>query len=212
MQPVADAFDRLWPQVQRMNLLDDRLSQDLAGAGSLTEGMVARMVSLAHYARNWGAHGILFTCSAFGPAIDEAGRVVGLPTLKPNEAMFDEALAICAGLGREGRIGLLTTFAPAAHALREELLAVACQRNLPVQVESACAPDAMEALNAGDVATHDRLVVEQARALATCDVLMMGQFSMARARSLVATTTDRPVLTSPDSAVRRLKATLSGPH
>jgi maleate cis-trans isomerase len=50
------------------------------------------MVCLAQYAKTCGADGILFTCSAFGPAIDEVKRTIGLPTLKPNEAMFSDAL------------------------------------------------------------------------------------------------------------------------
>lgn len=214
IQPVAAAFDHRWPQAQRMNLLDDRLSQDLVAAGSLNADMVKRLASLAHYATAWGAHGILFTCSAFGPAIDEIKRTVGLPVLKPNEAMFDDALDLCVQPGAAGRIGLLTTFAPAAHSMHEELRAVLRHRHLSIPIESACALGAMDALNAGDAATHDRLVVEHARSLAACDVVMLGQFSMARAQRLVAEATHKPVLTSPDSAVRRLKAApgLANPH
>jgi hypothetical protein len=208
IQPVATAFDQQWPTAERMNLLDDRLSQDLAAAGSLTGEMAARMVSLAQYAKTWGAHGILFTCSAFGPAIDEVKRTIGLPTLKPNEAMFDEALDICAQLGSERSIGLLTTFEPAAQPLRAELLLAAQQRNLRIQVPGECAIGAMQTLNSGDGATHDRMIVECARVLASCDVLLLGQFSMARAQSLVKKATSKPVLTSPDSAVRRLHMAL----
>lgn len=209
MAPVAAAFERLWPQVRRMNLLDDRLATDLACAGSLNDAMVTRLLSLAQYAKTWGAHGILFTCSAFGPAIDEVKRTIGLPALKPNEAMFDEALDICAQLGGARRIGLLTTFAPATQAMHEELVAAIAQRNLVAQIDGACAQGAMEALNAGDVASHDRLILESARALAGCDVLVLGQFSMARAQSRVAEVFGKPVLTSPASAVRRLKAALA---
>lgn len=207
--PVAAAFEQLWPQAQRMNLLDDRLATDLASAGSLNDVMVTRLLSLAQYAKTYGAHGILFTCSAFGPAIDEVKRTIGLPTLKPNEAMFDEALDICAQLGGARRIGLLTTFAPAAKAMHDELLAAIAQRNLVVQIDGACALGAMAALNAGDAASHDRLILESARTLATCDVLLLGQFSMARAQNAVAEAIGKPVLTSPESAVRRLKAALA---
>lgn len=210
MQPVSAAFERIWPRVQRMNLLDDRLSQDLAAAGDMTDAMVRRIVNLARYATvHGGASGILFTCSAFGPAIEEAAHVVGVPTLKPNEAMFDEALEFCVQAAGEPRIGLLTTFAPAADSMCEELLVMARGKKQAFRMERACASGAMEALNAGDTATHDRLVLEAARTLAGCDVLMLGQFSMARCQAQVADVTRRPVLTSPDSAVRRLQAVLA---
>ena len=92
MAPIQHAFERLWPQAQCMNLLDDSLSRDLARTGSLTPAMVQRFVDLAHYVQGTGCAGVLFTCSAFGPAIEAAAQATGLPTLKPNEAMFEQAL------------------------------------------------------------------------------------------------------------------------
>jgi len=78
-----------------MNLLDDSLSADLARSGGLDAAMTARFVALADYAVGTGAQAILFTCSAFGPCIDEVKRRhAALPVLKPNEAMVDEAVAL----------------------------------------------------------------------------------------------------------------------
>lgn len=80
--------------MRRMNLLDDSLLYDRAQAGRLSDEMVQRFVDLPLYAQRTGCTGILFTCSAFGPAIEAAGRATGMPTLKPNEAMFEQALAL----------------------------------------------------------------------------------------------------------------------
>jgi hypothetical protein len=79
-----------------------------------------------------------------------------------------------------------------------------------ITLESACVPEAMAALTAGDAARHDRLIAEAAPRLAHCDVVMLAQFSMARARSAVQQTIGNQVLTSPDSAVAKLKAVLNG--
>lgn len=211
MAPVALAFERLWPEAQRMNLLDDHLSIDLAARGSLDGHMTGRIARLAVYARDFGAAGILFTCSSFGTAIDAAAALTGLPTLKPNEAMTSEALALCARLPARGRMGLVTTFAPATAPMREELEQAASTLPTPPEVACALADGAMQALGAGDAATHDRLVVEAARSLGHCDVLLLGQFSMARARQAVADSVAVPVLTSPDSAVRALKRAVGAP-
>jgi hypothetical protein len=208
MAPVADAFRRLWPAAELMNVLDDRLSADLARGGVLDDRLTQRFIDLAHYVKHAGARGILFTCSAFGPAIEAAGDAVAMPTYKPNEAMFLEALA-AEGEGGTIRVGLLTTFAPSVASMRDELLAVAAGRGAKIELQTACAAGAMEALAAGDGARHDLLVAQEADRLRECDVVMLGQFSMARAHDAVAVRLGKRVLTSPDSAVRLLQKSLS---
>jgi hypothetical protein len=55
---------------------------------------------------------------------------------------------------------------------------------------------------------HDQLVLARAKTLADCDVIMLGQFSMARSQSMVAEVIGKTVLSSPDSAVLKLKKML----
>jgi maleate cis-trans isomerase len=191
--PVEEAFRRLWPEATLMNLLDDSLSADLECDGRLTDRMTQRFKVLAQYAFATGADAILFTCSAFGPCIDavkaEAG---GRPVLKPNEAMIDEAAAI------GGTVGLLATFAPTLASMPQEFPA-------GVQVRTALAAGAMDALNRGQAATHDALALQAAKTLKDCDVIALAQFSLARASAAIEAATGKRVLTTPDSAVRRLQ-------
>ena len=197
--PIAEAFARLWPEAALANLLDDSLSADLAAAGKLDDAMTERFLTLGRYARRCGADAILFTCSAFGPCIEAvAADLAPVPVLKPNEAMIEEAL----GLGR--RIGLLATFAPTLASMPPEFAAA----DASVSVVPKLAEGALAALDAGDGATHDRLAAEAARGLADCDAIALAQFSLARAAPAVAAATGRPVLTTPDSAVRKLRALL----
>ena len=117
VEPINTALTRDWPQAVRMNLLDDSLSADLATAGALDERMTRRFMALADYAVDTGADAILFTCSAFGPCIDAvARRHAGIPVLKPNEAMIDEAVARAAG----GAIGLVASFGPTLQSMPAE--------------------------------------------------------------------------------------------
>ncbi len=195
---IEAAFARLWPGQVLMNVLDDSLSADLAREGRLTERMTERFLTLSRYAAGTGADAILFTCSAFGPCIEACARELSpLPVLKPNEAMIEEAVT----KGR--RIGLLVTFAGTIPSMTPEFPE-------GVTVMPKLAEGALAALDAGDVATHDRLAAEAARDLADCDAIALGQFSLARAKPVVEAATGKPVLTTPDSAVLKLKRLLGG--
>ncbi len=203
MQPVVEAFHGSWPDVDTFSLLDDALSIDLARSGTLNEALKQRIASLAAYATGIGVDGILYTCSAFGEAIEAVARTAQMPVLKPNEAMFEEALQ------RGTRIGLLATFQPSIPSLEQEFADMARAQAKDVTLESVCVPEAMTALMAGDAEQHDRLIAEAAARLAHCDIVMLAQFSMARAHSAVQQVIGDKVLTSPDSAVAKLKAVLN---
>ena len=194
--PIEAAFAATWPEARLMNLLDDSLSADLAREGRLTDGMTQRFLTLARYAAGTGADGILFSCSAFAPCIEACARdLAPLPVLKPNEAAIEEAL----GMGR--KIGLLATFPGTLTSMPPEFPP-------GVEVVTCLAEGALAALDAGDMATHDRLAAEASVALKGCDVVLLGQFSLARAAGAVAQATGRPVVTTPGSAVAKLKRLL----
>ena len=82
IEPIEQAFADIWPQARACNLLDDSLSVDRANDGRLTDAMVQRFDDLTQYAVGTGSDGILFTCSAFHAAIDNARAKVSIPVLK----------------------------------------------------------------------------------------------------------------------------------
>jgi Asp/Glu/hydantoin racemase len=197
--PINDALARDWPQATRMNLLDDSLSNDLAANDrGLDNAMHARFARLAAYAVDCGSDALLFTCSAFGPCIEAVARThAAIPVLKPNEAMVAQA----ASLGC--RIGLVASFGPTLQTMPAEF---------PDGMELDCerVQDAMTALDAGETARHDALVVAAAERLVNrgCGIIALAEFSMARARKLVAEHTGLPILTTVDSAVIELRRRL----
>ena len=203
MQPIQDAFERLWPAARRMNLLDDSLTADRAAAGELTHAMVERFIRLAEYARDAGCGAILFTCSAFGPAIEAAGRATSLPTFKPNEAMFEQALGFAVA-GRPLRLGLVATFEASIDSMGDELHALAAGRGIALDLRSAFVPGAMADLAQGRASAHHAKVAEAARTLRGCDAVMLAQFSMTAAREPAQAQLPCPVLSSPDCAVQAL--------
>jgi Asp/Glu/hydantoin racemase len=200
VDPINEALQRTWPECQRMNLLDDSLSADLAASGKgLDATMTERFMSLADYAVATGADAILFTCSAFGPCIEAvARRHADRPVMKPNEAMIADAVAT----GKT--IGLVASFGPTLASMPPEFPA-------STKVFSILAEGALDALNRGDTATHDRLVVAAAQRLVDqgCTVIALAQFSLARTQEAVAKQTGVTVLTTVESTVRALRSRLS---
>jgi aspartate/glutamate racemase len=193
--PIETSFAKLWPEPRLMNLLDDSLSADLARDGGLSDAMTQRFLNLGRYAASTGSDAILFTCSAFGPCIEAVARAhAPMPVLKPNEAMIEQA-------AQARRVGLLSTFPPTLASMPAEFPAA-------ITLVPKLAEGALAALDRGDRAEHDRLVVQASKELRDCDVIALAQYSMAPAADAVAQATGRPVLTTPDSAVAKLKKLL----
>jgi len=200
VEPINTAFKNLWPQASATNLLDDSLAPDLVKEGGITERIIDRFVTLSKYVRKAGADGIMFTCSAFGAAIDAAKAAVDVPVLKPNEAMLDEALE--AGT----RLAVLATFEPSIPNFLVELEALAKSRGVALDIRTRAVANAMAALQAGRAEEHDRLVAAAAEQMLDCDAVLLSQFSMANAAARIRPTPPCRVLTSPASAVARLRA------
>ena len=202
VDPIRNAFAEGWPEPDLVNLLDDSLSRDRALTAELTDGLFRRFEALG-YAVSLGADAILFTCSAFGPAIERVARSVEMPVLKPNEAMFAEAIAI------GGTVGMLATFEPSIASMSEEFEEEAKRAGSAATLKTAFVPGAMAALMAGQQEKHDALVVAAASELTACAAIMLAQFSMAPAAAGLRRQTTVPILTSPASAVSALKSKLA---
>jgi len=203
IEPINTAMAAGWPEAAPVNILDDSLSVDRAKTAELSPSIIERIVDLAGYARRLGADGILFTCSAFGQAIEEAARGSSIPVLKPNEAMFEAAIA-------HGRnTAMIVTFAPSRAGMEAEFAAEAMRLRSDAPLTSFLVEPAMAALGSGDAQTHNRLVAEQAKSLGGFDAVVLAQFSTARAAAAVRQCVDMPVFTSPETAVAKLRRLLA---
>lgn len=203
IDPIRIAFDAAWPEAERVNILEDSLSPDRARDGAITDEMTDRIVALARYARMIGSDAVLFTCSSFGAAIEQAASVLDIPVLKPNEAMFEAAIR------KGGRTAMLYTFPPARDGMELEFREEAARVDPSAEIESFLVEGAIEAVRAGDEATHNRLVAEAAARLEGFDAITLAHFSTARALHAVQAVTTIPVLTSPDAAVAKLRRLLT---
>lgn len=204
--PSRQALALNWPEAIAFDLLDTSLAADRADAQGLSPEIMSRVKQLARYAAASHGHGgttcgILFTCSAFGPAIDGTKPEVSIPVLRPNEAAF--RLALATGT----RIGLMVTFEPSAASLESELRAMAAAQEKAIEISTVTISEALAALKLGDGDLHDELAAQAAERLAAdCDCIVLGQFSLARAKDrIMKGGFPKAVITTPESAVQELR-------
>lgn len=202
--PIEIAFQELWPEAETISILEEGLSADLALGRAPRAALDDRIVSLADYASGLGPDGVLYTCSSFGTGIEMAARHLSVPVLKPNEAMFDAAIQL------GGRVVMLYSFPPAKTGMEQEFSEAAARSGTNATLRSVFVPDALEALKAGEAAMHDRLIAEAAAAISDADAIMLAHFSMSRAVDAVRLRTVLPVLTSPETAIRKMQKLLEG--
>lgn len=203
MAPVEAGFRSHWPQARLAHLLDDSLFSDYGHDGCLTEAMIERFRELGRYCAAAHADAILFTCSAFGRAIDAVKRDQSIPVLKPNEAMYDDLMS------KRGRIVLLATFAPSLPSMMAEIEEQMQAKGVRLQIDTHLVEGALDALRHNRPEEHNRLIAEAAGAFADHDAIAFAQFSMAPARELAQTRVRAPILTTPDSAIRKLKSLMA---
>jgi Asp/Glu/hydantoin racemase len=190
--------------VDTFNIVDDSLVRAIGARGGLTADIARRVESYITSAEAGGADFILVTCSSIGPAVEASAPFSGVPVLRVDQPMADQAVKT----GR--RIGVIatlpTTLVPTADLVRRR----AALSGATVEVASRLCEGAFEALMAGDAAKHDTLVGAALREFSTeVDVILLAQASMARVvETLNAQDRRVPILASPAIAIDHLATIL----
>jgi Asp/Glu/Hydantoin racemase len=178
---LADTFQRrlsaLQPELDLTHVADSSLLQRAIDVG-VDEVVHDRVLAHVRHLVAAGAQAVMVTCSSIGEAA-EAARVVGVPLLRVDQAMAEQAVEIAAAAG--GRIAVLATL-PSTLGPTERLLTRLAGAYDGVTVSSAVVSGAAAARGGGDIDEHDRLVraaLEQAAG--DVDVVVLAQASMAAA-------------------------------
>jgi Asp/Glu/hydantoin racemase len=192
------------PGVEVFHIADDSLIKDVIARRELTARTARRVVGHIASAEEAGADFILVTCSSIGPAVEAAVPLIGVPVLRVDQPMADEAVRI----GR--RVGVIatlpTTLAPTADLIRRR----AALAGKEVELTPRLCEGAFDALMAGDTVAHDTMVAGALTDLAAqADVIVLAQASMARVAEGMPDRDKRTlVLTSPPLAVDHLAKVL----
>ena len=192
------------PGVNVFNIADDSLVKGIIASGSLTPQIARRVAGYLESAELAGADYIMVTCSSIGPAVEAAAKLIGVPVLRVDQPMADQAVVLGQTIGVIAT--LRTTLEPTADLIARR----AALAGRPVNIVSRLCEGAFEALMSGDAAKHDALVATALNELAQqVEVVVLAQASMARVvDTLPAGEVTVPVLASPGIAVDYLASVL----
>ncbi|MET0862351.1 MAG: aspartate/glutamate racemase family protein [Microbacterium sp.] len=199
--PVMELARTHLQGIATVNYLDDKIVADL-GDDDLAASVPDRLADLVDAARRAGADAVMLTCSSISHLAAPTAERVGIPVLRIDEAMADDAVATGA------RIAVLATLPT---TLRPTLALIQERADLAGKsptIVSEVVDGAFAAVSSGDRDTHDRLVAAAIERLAPgVDVVVLAQASMASAAE--AADVSVPVLTSLVPGITRLSQTLA---
>jgi DNA-binding MurR/RpiR family transcriptional regulator len=101
---------------------------------------------------------------------------------------------------------MIYTFQPAVAGMEQEFREETQKQRSSARIRSVFAEGAREALEQNDTDTHNRIIAQTVERIKDADVVLLAHFSMARAAAHARSATDLPVLSSPETAVERLKS------
>jgi len=134
--------------------------------------------------------------------VEEGRKGIKVPVLRIEEAMMDDAVA------RGGSVLVVSTQKRAMPVVRATLDASARRAGKAITIKDIWVEGARDALNAGDIEKHDRLIAEQSAAAGTFDTIVLSMISMAPARAKMPPALAKKTLTSGECAVARMRKLL----
>ncbi len=200
---LFELFEELLPDVELINIIEDKMLKQVMDAGGITPDVARRMCYYVLAAEAMGVDAVFNTCSSLGPTMNAARQLVNIPIIKINEGMAEEAAQHGENVAVLATVP--TTLKPNIDLIQEQ----ACLLGKSVSTREALCAGAFELLMAGQAERHDDMVASKAKEVSSwADTLVLGQCSMARLAPRLAQETGRTVLASPRLGIMRLKKEL----
>jgi phosphohistidine swiveling domain-containing protein len=200
--PAVTGLRQHFPDARTWNILDDLLLDEAERTG-LTRALSERMARLIDHALQEGAAGVLLTCSMYGE-VAQRFRGQPVPVLASDEAAFSAAI------GAEYRRVLVVASFDAALADSRTRFAEACRSaGKDVDVAGLVATDAFDAAKRGDTAALATALRNAcAPAMGAIDAVLLAQYSLAPAASVLGKELGVPVMSGPACAGAALRTSI----
>jgi Asp/Glu/hydantoin racemase len=200
IEQVRQAFNRIFPDVQLINIMDESLLRDIKTKGEIDYLGVRRVCRYVLCAEDLDADAVLMTCSSLCEAAYAARPMIKIPVFAINEPMSQEAVSI--GVN----ICVLGTLKSVLEPSTRLIIQKAKESNKLVKVEQVLSESAFNALLSGDAQKHDELLLTKIENIAKrVDVIVFAQGSMSRLLPEAQKRVSTPILECIDSGVTQVK-------
>ena len=207
IEQVGEAFERIYPEADIINIMDESLLRDIKTKGGIDHLGFRRICRYALCAEDLGADAVLMTCSSLCEAVYAARPMIGIPAFAINEPMARDAISIGA------KIGVLGTLKSVLEPTANLVLKMALESGKKVDLKKALSAMAFEALLAGDTQKHDELLLAEIDDLSnSVDVIVFAQGSMSRLLNEAQGRVKTPILECIESGVKQVKAHFDSMH
>jgi aspartate/glutamate racemase len=171
------------PGVRVEFITDSTLLNDVRANSGPTQAIIDRMTLYAKAAEISGADLIVNSCSTVGEVVDIYEKVVGIPVMKVDLPMAQEAVSLGTKIALIATVE--TTLGPSQRLIEKE----GAKRGKSMECTQYLQNAAWDALQAGNSHEHNRILMENIRQLDTMgyDAIVMAQVSM---RALLPDLTD----------------------
>ncbi|TLM80896.1 hypothetical protein [Pseudarthrobacter sp. NamE5] len=200
--PAQEALQIRLPDYELWNILDDRLLVDAQAHGKVTSELHRRMNRLIDHALAGKARGILLTCSLYGFVTADYSRSP-VPVLPPDEAAFKDVTR-----SQARGVLVLASIEAAARDSADRLSTHLQHVKSAMTVLPVTVPEAAKAAHSGDRELLADMLTNAVSQAPAGYALLLAQYSLAPAVSLLAERTNRPVFSGPSSAAKELAAML----
>ncbi|NLV59790.1 MAG: hypothetical protein GXY67_13670, partial [Clostridiales bacterium] len=171
------------PGVRVEFITDSTLLNDVRANGGPTQAVIDRMILYAKAAEISGADLIVNSCSTVGEVADIYEKEVGIPVMKVDLPMAQEAVNLGTKIALIATVE--TTLGPSQRLIEKE----GAKQGKVMECTQFLQTAAWDALQAGNIQEHNRILLENIRKLDTMgfDAIVMAQVSM---RALLPELTD----------------------
>lgn len=196
VKSVANTFEdnlraKLSEDIKVYNLLDEFLAKHPNEIGEFTITNANRLLADIKNQELTGADLIVTTCSTLTPSVEKIRPFIETPIIAIDDAMSKKAVEI------GSRILVMATAQSTIGPTCDKILNDASLVNKELDIERAVYMDAFKAMQAGDMETHDQILLENSKDKLGFDCIVLAQASMAHLEEKIANICGCPVLTSP---------------